>query len=101
VPKGVGGNRARDANLKHFRAIFPQHVAVQSPEDKATNLAAWQDWIRLRNRSQEGRVWLTVRERFGGVGAFLALPPQCVPDSHVSKIPAKNFGLLLRLLDVA
>lgn len=34
-------------------------------------------------------------------GAFLALPPQCVPDSHVSKIPTKNFGSLLRLLDVA
>jgi hypothetical protein len=42
-----------------------------------------------------------VRDRFGGVGAFLALPPQCVPDSHVSKIPARNFGSLLRLLDVA
>ena len=24
VPKGVGGNRARDANLKIFRAIFPE-----------------------------------------------------------------------------
>jgi hypothetical protein len=101
VPKGVGGNRARDANLRLFRAIFPQHVAVERPEDRATNLAAWQDWIKLRNRSQEGRVWLAVRERFGGVGAFLALPPQCVPDSHVSKLPAKNFGSLLRLLDVA
>jgi hypothetical protein len=101
VPKGVGGNRARDANLKLFRAIFPQHVAVERPEDRATNLAAWQDWIRLRNQSQEGKVWLAVREHFGGVGAFLALPPQCVPDSHVSKLPAKNFGPLLRLLDVA
>jgi hypothetical protein len=101
LPKGVGGNRARDANLKLFRVIFPQHVEVERPEDRATNLAAWQDWIRLRNLSQEGKVWLAVREHFGGVGAFLALPPQCVPDSHVSKIPAKNFGLLLRLLDVA
>jgi hypothetical protein len=43
VPKGVGGNRARDANLKLFRAIFPQHAAVERPEDRATNLAAWQD----------------------------------------------------------
>jgi hypothetical protein len=42
-----------------------------------------------------------VRQRFGGLGAFLALPPHCVPDRHVSKILAKNFGALLRLLDVA
>jgi hypothetical protein len=101
VPKGVGGNRARDANLKLFHAIFPQHDAVERPEDKATNLAAWQDWIRLRNRLQEGKIWLEVRYHFGGVGAFLALPPQCVPDSHISKMPARTFDSLLRLLDVA
>ena len=55
VPKGVGGNRARDANLKIFRVIFPNHSAVQRPEDKAANPAASQDWTRLRNRLQEGR----------------------------------------------
>jgi hypothetical protein len=101
VPKGVGGNRARDANLKIFRVIFPDHSAVQRPEDKAANPAASQDWTRLRNRLQEGRAWLEVRNHFGGDGAFLALPPQCVPDSHVSKIPARSFGPLLGLLDVA
>ena len=42
-----------------------------------------------------------MRQRFGALGAFLALPPHCVPDRHVSKIPAKNFGALLRRLDVA
>jgi hypothetical protein len=101
VPKGVGGNRARDANLKIFRVIFPDHSTVQRPEDKAANPAASQDWTRLRNRLQEGRAWLEVRNHFGGDGAFLALPPQCVPDSHVSKIPARSFGPLLGLLDVA
>jgi hypothetical protein len=30
VPKGVEGNRARDANLKLFRAIFPQHATVEA-----------------------------------------------------------------------
>lgn len=49
----------------------------------------------------EGRAWLEVRDLFGGDGAFLALPPNCVPDSHVSKIPARNFAALLRLLAVA
>lgn len=42
-----------------------------------------------------------MRNLFGGNGAFLALPPQCVPDSRVSRITAKNFGPLLGLLDVA
>jgi hypothetical protein len=42
-----------------------------------------------------------VRELFGGDGAFLALPPHCVPDSHVSRLSATNFGPLLGLLDVA
>lgn len=101
VPRGVGGNRARAANLKLFRAIFPQHATVEKPDDGATNFAASRDWSRLRHRLHEGRAWLDVRERFGGLGAFLALPPQCVPDSHVSKIPAKNLAILLRLLDVA
>jgi hypothetical protein len=101
VPKGAGGNRARDANLKLFRAVFPVHSAVERPEDKATNPAASRDWFRLRNRLNEGRAWLEVRNLFGGNGAFLALPPQCVPDSRVSRITAKNFGPLLGLLDVA
>jgi hypothetical protein len=101
VPKGVGRNRAGDTNLKLFRAIFPDHSAVERPEDKATNPAASQDWFRLRNRLNEGRAWLEVRDLFGGNGAFLALPPQCVPGSYVSRITAKNFGPLLGLLDVA
>ena len=101
VPKGVGGNRARDANLKLFRAIFPEHSTVERPEDKATHPVASQDWFRLRNRLIEGRAWLEVRNLFGGNGAFLALPPQCVPDSRVSRITAKKFGPLLGLLDVA
>jgi hypothetical protein len=101
VLKGVSGNRARDANLKLFRSIFPNHSTVERPEDKTANPAASQDWLRLRNRLKEGRAWLEVRELFGGDGAFLALPPQCVPDSHVSRLSAANFGPLLGLLDVA
>jgi hypothetical protein len=103
VPSGVGRNRARDAILKLFRAIFliPNHSAVERPEDKAVNSAASQDWIRLRNRLKEGRAWLKVRNLFGGDGAFLDLPPHCVPDSHVSRIPARNFSPLLGLLNVA
>lgn len=101
VLKGVGGNRARDANLKLFRTVFPDYSTVERPEDKATNLAASQDWIRLRNWLQEGEAWLEVQDLFGRDSAFLALLPQCVPNSHVSKIPVRNFGLLLGLLDVA
>jgi hypothetical protein len=101
VPKGAGRNQARDANLKLFRAIFPDHSTVERPEDKVTYPTASQDWFRLRNRLNEGRAWLEVRDLFGGNGAFLALPPQCVPDSYVSRITAKNFGPLLGLLDVA
>lgn len=101
VPKGVGRNWARDANLKLFHAIFPDHSAVERPQDKVAHPTASQDWFRLRNRLNEGRAWLEVRDLFGGNGAFLALPPQCVPDSYVSRITAKNFGPLLGLLDVA
>jgi hypothetical protein len=101
VPKVVSGNRARDANLKLFRSIFPNHSTVERPGDKIANPAASQDWFRLRNRLKEGRAWLQVRELFGGDGAFLALPPQYVPDSHVSRLSATNFGPLLGLLDVA
>jgi hypothetical protein len=101
APNGVGGNRAKDANLKLFRAIFSDHHAVERPEERATNPAAYRDWIRLRDRLKEGRAWMEVRDLFGGDGAFLALPPQCVPDSHVLRIPAKSFGPFLGLLEVA
>lgn len=33
---------------------------------------------------------LEVRELFGGNGAFLALPPQCVPDSLNLNIQIQN-----------
>lgn len=49
----------------------------------------------------EGRRWLDIRDRFGGAGAFLALPPQCVSDRYVQKMPIERFGCWLRLLDVA
>jgi hypothetical protein len=49
----------------------------------------------------EGSTWLDVHRLFGGDGAFLALPPQCVPGSHVSRLPAKHSSSLLGLLDVA
>ncbi|KAI7702359.1 hypothetical protein KC353_g14795 [Hortaea werneckii] len=101
VPKVVGGNRARDANLKLFGAIIPHHSAIERPEDKAANAAASQDWLTLRDRLGAGMTWLQRRDLFSGNGAFLALPPQSVPDSYVSRITAKNFGPLLDLLDVA
>lgn len=46
-------------------------------------------------------MWLEVRDLFGGVGAFLALPPQSVPDRHILRMPATTFGSWLRLLEVA
>jgi hypothetical protein len=101
LQEGAGKNQARDVNLYLFRAIYPEHATIERPDDKATKFAAHNDWIRLRDRLREGRLWLDVRDRFGGVGAFLALPPQCVPDRHVVKMPAKTFKSWLRLLDVA
>jgi hypothetical protein len=101
VQEGAGKNQARDANLYLFRAIYPDHATIERPDDKSTNSAARNDWIRLRDRLREGRLWLEIRDRFGGVGAFLALPPQCVSDRHVIKMPAKTFDSWLRLLDVA
>jgi hypothetical protein len=101
LQEGAGKNQARDVNLYLFRAIYPDHATIERPDDKVKNLAAHNDWIRLRDRLREGRLWLEVRELFGGVGAFLALPPQCVPDRHVVKMPAKTFESWLRLLDVA
>jgi hypothetical protein len=101
VQECAGKNQARDANLYLFRAIYPDHATIERPDDKSTNSAAHNDWIRLRDRLREGRLWLEIRELFGGVGAFLALPPQCVTDRHVIKMPAKTFESWLRLLDVA
>ena len=101
VQEGAGKNQARDANLYLFHAIYPDHATIEQPDDKATDSAAHNDWIRLRDRLREGRLWLDIRDRFGGVGAFLALPPQCVPDRHIVKMPARTFGAWLRLLDVA
>lgn len=68
--KGVGGNRVRNTNFKLCRAVIPRHVAAEKPKEKATNLAVSQDWTRLRNRLQEGRVWLEVHDPFGGAGAL-------------------------------
>jgi hypothetical protein len=98
VPKGVGGTRARDANLKTSRAVFPHYSTLERPED---NPAASRDWSRLRLWQMDGSTWLDVHRLFGGDGAFLALPPQCVPESHVSRLLAKNSSSLLGLLDVA
>ena len=101
LQEGAGKNQARDVNLDLFRAIYPDHATIERPDDKAKNLAAHNDWIRLRDRLREGRLWLEVRDLFGGVGAFLALPPQRVPDRQVVKMPGKTFESWLRLLDVA
>lgn len=64
VPKSVSGNRARDANLKLFRAIFLDHHKIERPEDKATKPASHQDWIRLCDRLKKGMAWLEVRDLF-------------------------------------
>lgn len=37
----------------------------------------------------------------GGDGSFLALPPQCVPDREILKMPSKVLWAWLGLLDVA
>ena len=42
-----------------------------------------------------------MRDLFGGDGDFLALPSQCVPDSHDLRMPARSFGSLLGLPDMA
>lgn len=88
VTERAGGIRARDANLRLFRAAYPHHAMIKRPEDRATKSAAHDDWIRLRDRLREGRLWPQVRDLFGGDGAFLSLPPQCVPDKHVVRMPA-------------
>jgi hypothetical protein len=101
LQEGAGKNQARDVNLYLFRAIYPDHATIERPDDKATKSRARDDWNRLRDRLRQGRLWLEVRDLFGGIGAFLALPPQCVPDRHVVKMPAITFESWLRLLDVA
>jgi hypothetical protein len=101
LQEGAGRNQAKDANLHLFRAVYPDHATIETPDDKETSSTARDDWNRLRDRLREGRMWLEVRDLFGGVGAFLALPPQCVPDRHVLRMPARNFGSWLRLLEIA
>jgi hypothetical protein len=100
LQEGAGRNQAKDANLHLFRAVYPDHATIEKPDDKETSSAAHEDWNRLRDRLREGRMWLKVRDLFGGVGAFLALPPQCVPDRYVLRMPARNFDSWLRLLEV-
>ena len=97
VQEGAGKNQARDVNLYLFRAIYPGHAMIERPDDKATNPAAHNNWIRVRDRLREGRLWLEVRDLFGGVGAFLALPPQCCPDRHVVTKTSQNFRALATL----
>ncbi|KAM0714625.1 hypothetical protein Q7P37_009921 [Cladosporium fusiforme] len=101
VQEGAGKNQARDANLHLFRAIHPEHATIEKPDDKGANSAAYDDWTRLRDRLREGRLWLEIRDLFGGIGVFLALPPRCVADRHVVTTSAKVFDSFLRLLDVA
>lgn len=101
LPEGAGRNKAKDANLHLFRSVYPNHATIKNPDDKRTSSAARYDWNRLCNRLREGRMWLEVSDVFGGAGAFLALPPQCVPDRHILRMPAKNFGSWVGLLEVA
>jgi hypothetical protein len=97
---GLGRKQAKNANLSLFRAIHPEHAMIERP-DKTENHAALVAWERLRDRLREGRFWLDIRELFGGIGAFLALPPQCVSDRYVQKMQGERFASWLRLLDVA
>jgi hypothetical protein len=90
-PEDAGKKQAKAANVGPLRAVWPHHDTIGKPEDKATNLAAYDDWAKLRDRLNEGRQWLAVRDRFGGDGALLALPPQCVPNRHIVKVSAKVF----------
>jgi hypothetical protein len=101
LPEGASRKDTRSATLRLFHAVWPYHDTIERPEDKATNPAAYADWIRLRDRLKEGRQWLAVRDLFGGDGAFLALPPQCVSDRDVLKMPSEVFEAWLGLLEVA
>jgi hypothetical protein len=100
VQNVAGRNQAKDAKLHLFRAIHPEYDAIERP-DKAKKSVVLSDWKRLGDRLGEGRRWLDIRERFGGAGAFLALPPQCVSDRYVQKMPKERFGSWLGMLDVA
>jgi hypothetical protein len=100
VQNVAGRIQAKDAKLRLFHAIHPEHDTIEKP-DKSKESVVLSDWKRLDDRLREGRRWLDIRERFGGAGAFLALPPQCVSDRYVQKMPIERFGSWLRLLDVA
>jgi hypothetical protein len=100
VQNVAGRNQAKDAKLHLFRAIHPEHATIERP-DKAKKSVVLSDWKRLGDRLGEGRRWLDIRDLFGGAGAFLALPPQCVSDRYVQKMPMERFGSWLRLLGVA
>jgi hypothetical protein len=100
LQEGAGRKQAKAANLRLFRAIHPEHTTIERP-DEATKSVAHDDWQRLRDRLREGRRWLDIRDLFGGAGAFLALPSQCVSDRYVQKMQAEKFDSWLLLLDVA
>lgn len=100
VQNGAGRNQAKNAKLRLFRAIHPEHATIERP-DKAKNDVVLSDWKRLSDRLAEGSRWIDIRDGFGGAGAILALPPQCVSDRYVQKMPIDRFGSWLRLLDVA
>jgi hypothetical protein len=100
LQEGAGRKQAKAANLCLFRAIHPEHAEIERP-DEATKSVAFDDWQRLRDRLREGGRWLDIRDLFGGAGAFLALPSQCVSDRYVQKMQAEKFDSWLLLLDVA
>jgi hypothetical protein len=97
LQEGAGRKQAKAANLRLFRAIHPEHAMIEKP-DEATKSVALDDWQRLRDRLREGRRWLDIRDLFGGVGAFLALPSQCVSDRYVQKMQAEKFDSCTKLV---
>lgn len=101
LQEGAGRNQAKDINLHLFHTVYPDHATIRDPDAKGTISAARRDWNRMCNRLREGRMWFEVRHLFGGVGAFLALPPQCVSDRHFLRLPATTFSSWLGLLEVA
>jgi hypothetical protein len=100
LQEGTGRKQAKAANLRLFRAIHPEHATIERL-DEATKSVALDDWQRLRDRLREGRRWLDIRDLFGGAGAFLALPSQCVSDRYIQKMQVEKFESWLLLLDVA
>lgn len=101
LQESAGRNQAKDANLHLFHTVYPDHAMIRNPDDEEKSSAARCDWNRLCNRLREGKMWLEVRDLSGGVGAFIALPPQCVSDRHILRMPARNFGSWRRHLEVA